>query len=146
MNPYILILSFFLIAAVTTSVWGWTIIARGRRTLRWPSAEGTISRCTVSDDDSLPQIEFSYHVAGHDYRCEQAFPSGTTPSPQLVASYVLKYPVDAKVTVHYDPARPEHATLEPGLARGDWMILVLGVIATLFAIVFLFFGYQHGPD
>ena len=115
---------------------------RGRRTLHWPSVEGAISQCAVSDDDSLPQIEFSYIVAGRDYRCEQVFPGGTTPSQQLVASYVLKYPVGAKVKVHYDPACPEHATLEPGLARGDWMIFVLGVIATIFGIIFLLFGYQ----
>ena len=145
MNPYMIILSFFLLAGLATSAWGWTIIARGRRTLRWPSVEGTISECAVSDDDSLPQIEFSYVVAGRDYRCEQVFPGGTTPSQQLVASYALKYPVGAKVKAHYDPARPEHATLEPGLARGDWMIFVLGVIATIFGIIFLLFGYQDAP-
>ena len=145
MNPYMIILSFFLLAGLATSAWGWAVIARGRRTLRWPSVEGTISQCAVSDDDSLPQIEFSYSVAGRDYRCEQVFPGGTTPSQQLVASYVLKYPVGAKVKAHYDPARPEHATLEPGLARGDWMIFVLGVIATIFGIIFLLFGYQDAP-
>ena len=145
MNPYTIILSFFLIAGIATSIWGWAILMRGRRTQRWPSVDGAISQCAASDSDALPEIEFSYTVAGRDYRCEHAFPGGTTPSQELIASYVLKYPVGAKVKVHYDPAHPERATLEPGLARGDWMIFVLGVIATVLGAAFLLFGAQHGP-
>ncbi len=145
MNPYLIILSCFLVAGLATSAWGWLIIARGRRTLNWPSVEGIILQCAASDDDSLPHIEFRYAVAGRDFQCKHTFPGGTTPSQQLVASYTVKYPVGAKVRVHYDPARPEHATLEPGLARGDWMIFVLGVIATIFGIIFLLFGYQNAP-
>lgn len=140
MNPYIIILSFFLIAGLATSAWGWAIIVRGRRTRRWPSVDGTVLQNAVIEDDSMPHIEFGYTVAGRDYRCGQAFPGGITPSRELIASYTAKYPAGAKVRVHYDPARPERATLEPGLARGDWMIFVLGVIGTLFGAVFLWFG------
>ena len=140
MNPYTIILSLFLLAGLATSVWGWSIIARGRRTLRWPSVAGTISQCTAGDSDSLPRIEFSYTIAGRDYRCEHEFASGISPSPELTTRYTSKFPVGTTVTVHYDPARPEHALLEPGLARGDWMIFVLGIIATLFGAVFLWFG------
>lgn len=140
MNPYTIILSFFLIAGLATSVWGWIIIMRGRRTRCWPSVDGTILQNATSDGDSMPQIEFGYSVAGHDYQCEHTFPGGITPSQELIAGYIAKYPAGAKVRVHYDPARPEHATLEPGLARGDWMIFVLGVIGTLSGTVFLWFG------
>ena len=140
MNPYIIILGLFLIAGLATTAWGWTIIARGRRTQRWPAVDGSITRNSSSDIDALPEIEFSYQVSGKDYRRMLDYPGGTTPSQQLSASYRAKYPVGAPVKVHYDPAHPEHATFEPGLARGDWMIFILGVIATLFAAVFLLFG------
>ena len=144
MNPYTIVLGLFLIAGLATSIWGWAIIVRGHRTRRWPSVDGNIAQCAVSDNDSMPHIEFSYTVAGRDYRCEHALPGGTMPSQELSASYTLKYPVGAKAKVHYDPARPEHATLAPGLARGDWMIFVLGVIATLFGAAFLVFGALYG--
>ena len=97
---------------------GLGIIVRGRRTRRWPPVDGTISQCAASDSDSLPQIEFSYTIAGRDYRCEHAFPGGTTPSQELIASYVLKYPVSAKVKAHYDPARPNARHSNPVLLAG----------------------------
>ena len=140
MNPYTIILSFFLMAGIATSLWGWAIIVRGRRTRGWPAVDGTILQCLARDSDALPYIEFSYSVAGRAYRCEQVFPASIMPSQELTASYVLKYPVGAEVKVHYDPAHPERATLEPGLARGDWMIFVLGVIATFLGAAFLLFG------
>ncbi len=143
MNPYTIILSFFLIAGFSTSIWGWIIIVRGRRTRHWPSVDGAIAQCAASASDFMPHIEFSYTVAGREYRCAHAVPGGTTPSQELIASYTPKYPVGTQVRVHYDPAHPERATLEPGLARGDWMIFVLGVIATFFGAIFLLFG---GPD
>lgn len=140
MNPYTIILSLFLVAGIATSIWGWTIILRSRRTRSWPAVDGAISQCAASDSDALPEIEFSYTVAARDYRCGHTFPGGTTPSQELIASYVLKYPVGTKVKVHYDPVHPERATLEPGLARGDWMILVLGIIATVLGAAFLLLG------
>lgn len=97
---------------------GLGIIVRGRRTRRWPPVDGTISQCAASDSDSLPQIEFSYTIAGRDYRCEHAFPGGTTPSQELIASYVLKYPIGAKVKAHYDPARPNARHSNPVLLAG----------------------------
>lgn len=140
MNPYIIILTLFLIAGLATTAWGWTIIARGKRTQRWPAVDGTITQNKSSDSDALPEIEFSYTVGGKEYRRNHDYPSGTTPSQQLSANYASKYPVGSFVKVHYDPAHPEHATFEPGLARGDWMIFLLGGIATFFAAVFLLFG------
>lgn len=140
MNPYLLILGFFLLGGLATVAWGWSIIARAKRTLRWPAVDGTITQNISSDSEALPDIEFSYPVGGKDYRCNHDYPGGITPSQELSASYRTKYPVGASVKVHYDPAHPEQATFEPGLARGDWMIFVLGVIATLFAVIFLLFG------
>jgi len=92
----------------------------------------------------MPNIEFSYTVAGYHFRCEHIFPGGTAPSQELIASYPKKHPVGGKVKVHYDPARPERATLEPGSGRDDWMILALGIIATIFGAAFMLFGGQHG--
>lgn len=144
MNPNLIIIGVFIIAGLITTVWGWTIISRGRRTLRWPSVDGVIEQSTAaSDSDDLwPQIVFSYTVSGQTHRCAVEYPSGTTPTPEFAASYVQKFPVSAPVKVFYNPAHPEHATLEPGLARGDWMIFVLGLLATIFGGGFLLVGGQ----
>lgn len=142
MNYYVFILGLFVIAGFVGVLWGWFIIAKARKTLRWPMVEGVIeqSALTSEADDLLPHILFSYTVATYTYQRTLEFPNGTNPSPELASSYAKKYPVGAKVSVYYNPDQPDQATLEPGLARGDWMIPVLGIAAMALGIFALFFS------
>ncbi len=142
LNPYALILGLFAIAGLLTALWGWSIIVKGRKTRRWPMVEGVIEQSAlVADaDDLLPHILYSYTVAGQAYRRELEFPGGISPAPEFAASYAGKFPVGAKVRVYYDPEQPERATLEPGPGRGDWMIFVLGLAATVFGVSALLFS------
>lgn len=142
MNYYVIILGLFIIAGFGAILWGWFIIAKARKTLRWPMVEGAIeqSALTSEADDLLPHILFSYTVAAYTYQRTLEFPNGTNPSPELASSYAKKYPVGAKVSVYYNPDQPDQATLEPGLARGDWMIPALGIAAMALGIFALFFS------
>ena len=142
MNPYIVILILFIAGGLGTIIWGWTVIARGKRTLKWPAAEGIIEKSQPSADgnDLFPHIVFSYAVSGQRYEHDLEFPSGTNPTPALTASYINKYPKGAKVLAYYDPVQPAQATLEPGLARDDWFIFILGIVVTVIGIGFLIFG------
>ncbi len=140
LNPYTIILSLFLVAGLATTAWGWKILARGRRTRQWPTVEGKVVHSAVKDQDSIPDIAYAYAVSGVEYRATYQFPGGTQPSQELTATYLAKFPTGSKVTVHYDPNHPDQATLEPGVGRGDWLILMLGLFATVFGVIFLFFG------
>lgn len=142
LNPYAIILGLFVIAGFVTALWGWFIIVKARKTQCCPVVEGVVEQSTPTSEanDLPPHILFSYTVDARTYQCMLEFPGGTSPSPELASSYVLKYPVDAKVPVYYNPDQPGPATLEPGLTRGDWMIPVLGVAAMAFGIFVLFFG------
>ncbi len=141
-NPYAIILGLFIIAGFIAALWGWFIIAKARKTRRWPVVEGAIEQSapTSEANDLLPHILFSYTVGAHTYQCVLELPGGTNPSPELATSYVRKYPIGAKVPVYYNPDQPDQATLEPGLSRGDWMIPVLGIAAMAFGIFALFFS------
>lgn len=141
-NPYAIILGLFIVAGLMATLWGMSIIARARKTQRWPMVEGMIETSSPSseDNDLLPHILFSYAVDTHTYQHALKFPGGTQPSPELTASYTRKYSVGAKVSVYYNPQQPDQATLEPGLARGDWMILAIGITAMAFGIFALFFS------
>ena len=68
-NPYTIILGLFTLAGLVATVWGGIIIARARRTLRWPNVEGVIeeSRFSSRDYDFLPHIVFRYRVADVPY-------------------------------------------------------------------------------
>lgn len=139
-NPYALILGLFTLAGVFLTAWGLSIIVKGRKTLRWPATEGVIEHSAADADDLLPHTLFSYTVADQTYRRELEFPGGISPTPELAVSYVERFPAGAKVRVYYDPEQPERATLEPGPARGDWMVLALGLAATAFGIAALWFS------
>lgn len=141
-NAYVLILWLFLFAGVVVTLWGWTIIAAARRTLRWPQVEGVIDQSDreSEEDDLLPRILFSYTVNDQQYRQPLEFPAGTTPTPEFSNMYVKRYPLGAKVQVFYNPDKVEQATLEPGMRQGDWMVFALGLIALIGGALFLMFG------
>lgn len=136
MNLYALILGLFIAGGLATSLWGWIVILRGRKSLAWPSVAGTIDTSALSSESDalLPAIEYRYVVAGQTLRGTVEFPSDITPTAEFARSYVDKYPVGAHVQVYYDPDHPERATLEPGQRRGDWMILALGIITTIVGV------------
>lgn len=141
-NAYVLILWMFLLGGAAVMAWGWTIIAKARKTLQWPRVAGVIEQSDASseEDDLLPHIVYSYDINGHSYRSQLQFPGGTTPTPEFSASYLKRYPVGAPVVVYYNPASIEETTLEPGMKQGDWMVFALGVMATAGGVLFLIFG------
>lgn len=141
-NSYVLILWLFLLVGLGVIGWGWSIVAAARRTERWPQVEGVIEQCdpTSQEDDLLPSIVFSYAVNGAPLRSPLIFAAGTTPTPEFAASYMQRYPKGTKVTVSYNPARVEEATLEPGMRQGDWMVFGFGVVSTIVAVVSLIIG------
>lgn len=139
-NPYTIILGLFIAAGVLAMVWGWVIVARGRKTLAWPRTEGVIEVSEPDPHDLLPNIVFSYTVAGQAYRQPLQLSGGITPSQELVASYLKKFPTGARIQVSYDPVRPDHATLEPGPGKGDWIVFAFGLVTTVCGIIFMLFG------
>lgn len=139
MNPYVILIGLFIAGGLATSVWGAIVLIRGRRSLKWPTVAGIIEKSTWSPDDHdlLPEIEFSYKVDDQSFRSRVEFPRDLTPTAEFSRSYVERHPVGALVTVFYDPVDPGNATLEPGSGRGDWLILALGVSATLVGVIAL---------
>lgn len=140
LNPYVIILSLFIIAGLFATFWGWRIIRESKKTLSWPNIDGAISKLEASSmsDDLLPLVEFSYCVNHKEYLCILKFPDSVSPSQELKKQYQEKYPVGTQVKVFYEPDNPENATIEPGMANGDWFVFVLGVITTVFGLIFLF--------
>lgn len=143
-NPYTIILSIFALTGLLATVWGYIIIARARRTLRWPHVEGLIEESALSSgqDDLLPHIVYRYTVGDSTYHKTLNFSGDITPTQEFSKSYVEKYPVGRQVPVYYQPDNPQNATLEPGLGRGDWLVFALGLGTLIFGAVFLIFGGQ----
>ena len=138
-NAYGIIIGLFILGGFVSAVWGWTVIHRARKTLYWPHTKGVIEIAeAVSEvDDLLPHIEFSFSVDGESYHHTMEFPAGTMPSQELSNTYLQKFPLKQAVDVYYDPQDPQQATLEPGPAKGDWLIFAFGIGASLLGIIML---------
>ena len=141
-NPYSIILGLFVVAGWLATLWGLVIIIKARKTRHWPMVDGSIETSAISSDanDLLPHITYCYNVGEQSYRRALEFPADITPTQEYAESYVKKYPVGLRIPVYYNPERPDHATLEPGLGRGDWLVFVIGLGTLVFGLLFLFFG------
>lgn len=138
-NAYAIIIGLFILGGLVTAGWGATLISRARAVRRWPGTEGVIETAEPAreDDDLLPHIVFSYRVDGKTYRRAVDFPAGTLPTPEFAAAWLRKYPAGGRVTVYYDPQRPDSARLEFGHGAGDWLIFALGAAAAVLSLIML---------
>lgn len=144
-NPYSIILGLFVFAGLLATLWGLRVIVMARKTLQWPAVEGTIEESKVSfesseTNDLLPHIKFCYSVEQQTFHQVMKFSGDITPSQEFAKSYVDKYPVGASVQVYYNPLNPEMATLEPGLAKGDWLVLAIGLGMLVMGILLFIFA------
>ena len=124
---------------------------------RWPTVTGKVmstgvegfveDNSTASTDSDHPGrrrddteytgavIRYAFRVAGHDYQSTRRCVGRPvlTGSPRATARVLAKYPVNALVMVHYNPANPAEAMLEPANLANVWLALI-------FAIAFGGFG------
>jgi hypothetical protein len=146
------------IAALMTGLVAFGTYFVGRRAAKasaaWPTTPGKIvsarvaeQRERVSDDDGRddieityrPDIRFSYRVGTAEYTNDSwkggmAVSSG---SPKYAESVVARYAAGQSVPVHYNPARPEVAVLEPSNQSGAGVLLACGFAFSLAGLLFM---------
>jgi len=141
-NPYSIILGLFTAAGIITTLWGWSVIVKARKSASWPSVAGKIvrSETEAENDNMLPDIRFSYTIDGKDYQKLIEFPASTTPTQEFSKDYTKRFPQGADVKVFYNPDNHQQAILEPGQQPGDWMILAFGLGTVALMLVVLLMG------
>jgi hypothetical protein len=107
---------------------------KARASARWPTVAGTItcSRLTVEEDGVGDEryradVRFAYRVGGRDHVGSTLTWGRSTPFAlrSRAAAMLAKYPLGMTVKVHYDPAGPARAVLEPLSREGMAAPLVL---------------------
>ena len=128
-NPYSIILGLFTLTGLLTCAWGLRIISNAHKTRQWPCVEGEIEESTIRKEhnDLLPHITYRYEVNNESFLLPLTFPADVTPTLEFAQHYVDKFPKGNQVKVYYNPDNPQHSTLEPGLAQGDWLVLAIGL-------------------
>ncbi|HYF62828.1 MAG TPA: DUF3592 domain-containing protein [Herpetosiphonaceae bacterium] len=108
-------------ALMATRIWsGWS-------SRRWPHCPGTIIESTVRHihRSAIPIVRYAYEVDG------QAHTGDTVQfllAPSAADDAPARYPPGATAQVFYNPARPEQATLQPGVPLST-LAFVLVVVA-----------------
>ena len=121
-----------LVVSATREFWKYLDLEQAQQAAtaseKWPSTMGTVRNRELM---SLEMLRENTVVTGYQARIEFEYPvAGTThhgdlltfcQPPNLIRAPVearlARYPVDASVEVHYDPADPTRAVLEPGHAE-----------------------------
>jgi Protein of unknown function (DUF3592) len=119
-------------------------IQTGLATKHWQRGIGVIRHSEVlieSDSDGTshqPVIKYTYFVDGIQYQsqtiriCHRALFSldgGVAHTDRMVSTY----PINKQVVVYYQPNRPQHSVLEPGLHEAFSLLvrLTAGILAIL---------------
>ncbi|MFN8383858.1 MAG: DUF3592 domain-containing protein [Anaerolineales bacterium] len=100
--------------------------------MQWPSVTGTVVKSEVGihktseSHTEYPDVTYTYEVMGKAYRCKQILPGGDI-SGVNVQSTLNRYPLNAQITVYYDPHNPKDAVLERGskkISKMLWFMLI----------------------
>ncbi len=115
---------------------------RARTTAGWAAVPGTVltseveTRQTGGKKTSYPHIEYSYTVAGQEYRASRISAVEISGTAWIVRKRTDKYPVGSTVSVHYNAATPSDATLQPPsthVGSGLTAVGIFGFLAWYFA-------------
>lgn len=155
------------IFALLGAVFGVVAYFRGRQlasaSLRWPTAAGSIVASDVieeliedksNDDKSIIRkihrfqvdLRYVYKVDKRDFIGTEANWGGTAiyGLRELAEKAAGRYRPGQPVTVHYDPARPGHAVLEPDSRQGSLTPLILAAICAVIGGGLLAFFIKFG--
>ena len=125
-------------AAAWLLMWARRSKRRAQASLTWPQVAGKVieSRLThrvVSGGEGAdtiyykPHIRYAYEVGGRPYQSDTVrFGNLETSVTNKAQAYLTKYPEGSAVSVRYDPADPQVATLESEAATGS--LLVFGIL------------------
>jgi hypothetical protein len=114
---------------------------------QWPTATATIVSSDVetrhrSGDatgmrtergfEYLPRVAYEYSVDGTPYQSDRITFDDLRFDSYVAAKVIAdRYAPGSEVSVSYDPQRPEHAVLEPGLSWTAYLVPAFGVVLVL---------------
>ena len=110
----------------------------------WPFVKGTITQTDISVQEYdekvryVPFVRYTFEVNGQVYEGQRiTFGSGMEfPSRQKATEYLAAYPVDAEVSVYYNPEKPSEAVLQQ-VAQRTAVGIVIGIILLVVSCCFM---------
>ncbi|MBK7896985.1 MAG: DUF3592 domain-containing protein [Candidatus Promineifilaceae bacterium] len=133
----------FFAVGIGLSIWGWSVLQNARVSESWPTTDGEILSSSVRvdrDEDGTSyfgDVTFRYLVDDFSYTSDNVSFGQYGGDRDHAEAIVARYPAGSGVTVHYDPADPETAVLEPGVTWSSYMLLAMGALFTCIPLIVL---------
>ncbi len=139
---YIVLIAIGLFLVVITPI----SIKAGKRSTSWPTVPGTVLSSDVEQkietdaDDSVsvyyyPRVRYEYKVEGKTYQSVKYKLLDASTTKKKAQEFTALFLPGNTVTVHYNPAKPEEAVLQPGSQNYLYFFLVLGVALVIAGVV-----------
>ena len=133
---------FFLLLAGPVGIYNsWTQYQRISKTKNWLEVEGQIvkSDIKVIEDAGtayLPDIQYTYSIDGKSYDNSQIILDKPVQfgKTSLAEEYCLKYPLDSKHNIYYNPQNHSESILENGVHTRHLFDFILPLIAFVLGI------------
>ena len=147
-----LIFALLICIAVSVGMYFWWSHARAelKASKSWPSVQGEIVRSDIKKRQEYdsekkryyymysPDISYAYVVNSNQYHGHRiTFGDMATKSRKRVVRILKDYPVGKKVTVYYDPARPDRSVLVKKMGGGGYVVLIVGLMFGLLGITLI---------
>ena len=121
---------------------GITKLKKANEAKRWPITNGTVTSSEVAGGTKYyPSITYTYTVDSVVYNSNSiSNVNFSTKNRIVIVEFLKKYPSGSEVKVFYNASEPSDALLEPGINKGNIMLLVFGVILLaipVFLVIFL---------
>lgn len=114
----------------------------------WPAVPGIVIVSEVRESHSTdedghtstsyyPHVEYSYTANGISYTGKQISFGGVLgrSNPSAAQDVVARYPLNAPVTVYYNPEKPSEAVLERALSGGGKAAKIIGIILIVLSVI-----------
>jgi hypothetical protein len=143
---------FWLVVGLSFLGLGLVLLRRSLVTRTWLTTSGVVEGADVVKVKAHrgfrfeARLTYRYQVLDRSLAGTVISRCGGPPSslePGGLKPFLDEHPVGADVTVHYDPANPDEACLEPGTTPATWILLLMGLVVTGRAVAALVAALRH---
>jgi len=115
----------------------------------WPTTEGTVTSSQVEwNSKYVPKVIYTYTINTEEFTSNRIRLTNFAhyKKKEDAAKVSDKYPVDSKVTVYYNPNKPDEAILDPGIKGEHVFMFLIGLLIFLAPLIGLIYTIRKSRE
>jgi hypothetical protein len=120
---------------------GFARIKTAAEAKRWPATKGIITSSEVSGAIKYyPTVGYTYTIDNVVYTSDRISNINfNSKNRSVVEEFLKKYPLGSEVTIYYNDSDPSDAFLEPGINKGNILLLAFGIVILAIPVLLVIF-------